>query len=990
MLYKKFRVVVDLGLLLRTPYSVVSAFLALFISALILVSFAYSVHAIYAQMGNIAESVDYEVVMLIENTSRRYVLNESVRIQSIADIVADHAKELAETAGRLWEDDRVEDVYGLIYAVPIPGNSSNANISMYLTGDIGGVLYVVSKKPIGSCVNRPTTNAEFWDLLRKIAADAGVQGSCSGDIIETVDDYVSRLSYISISRTSGGPFGISVETTTRFTGLPPSADAVFIVTSDSTIFVNAVMALMGGLNASGVEISPGAVAVALRPESYVNPASAQATIENLHKVADDLGKEAGAAVVSTYRADMKISDYQTFENIARLMIVFGLIPPILIVLIATNPIAESIILSMRKQVGLLRLRGAGPGMLKKEFLITTAVTGVIGFAAGAALTLIAAYAVFGESGHAVAVTTLSDPVIIAIAAVLTGIVLGYTARKARRIIAELSPSEAIKTTLTPEELLKPLKVGGLGWFSIIVGLYFVITGYIGWSASSALLNYMAGASGTPNIGLLIVLIILAMIEGVLKPFAPILLAYGIAKYVAVNYDKIMERVARSGVLGEFTFVGKGLIGVMRRRVTAILVLTIFTVSVLAQTYIATTANETLMSSAMVTSVGNKYGAFLDLRMNSSEGIREITQYLGGLGCGAYIGVQSMLGPDPEIITAMLVIVPDPEILLSNTAWFPDWSRPDPFDVAIRRIGDSDVMFLSKEATGIGSKRFGIGNTTTLRSWITNASINVTIAEKTDGFPGYGLLSASLPQGMPTISPTHGSYNVVIAGPEMASRLEEAGFLEPGSRIRLVVMSDDNATLASCVESIKEASSRLGMKPVGEAYVSVDDLKITDIIIGGSLTMAQSMLSITQAVILMGLAVAFSVILSWSVTKEVIRVYLLLRVRGASAKDIAKVGAVKWGSLAAVAIALGLFVGGALGRGNIAASSLGLSLIPLTATTSTGLTVPVNLGQGVMNPYMPLEGWAIVGITMAALTLFPLAITLRVFRGAVRERFIEVR
>lgn len=965
--------------------------LALFISALILVSFAYSVHAVYTQMETIGERVDYEVVMLTRNEPMYYQLNETLEPHDIGVLALEEASDLKQSVKELLSDERVENAYGLLYAHPMPGPLTPENASDYLLGGVGGVLFVASNEYSGTCMNpMPDSGSGYWRILEVAAAEIGVSSACGEDVIELVDDYVSRLGYITVSTVTPTPFGGAETTVTRPTKIPPDADFVFIITSDEEVFMRAVEVLVKDFNASGVALSPAAIAVSLKPEAYVNPASAQATLERLHRIADELGGKVGASVVSTHRADEVISGYQMFESIARLAIVFGLVPPVLIVLIAANPIAESIILSMRKQVGLLRLRGADPGMLRKDFAVTTALTGVVGFLAGAGVTYAVVAAVFGPSGLSIAEVTLTDPVILAIAAFFTGAVLAYTSRKARKVIAELSPIDAVKTTLTPEELLKPLRVGGLGWFSLIAGLYFVITGYLGWSATTAMMSYMMGASGQPNIGLLIVLVVLAMVEGVLKPFAPILLAYGIAKYVAVNYDKFMERVAGSGVLGELTFVGKGLIGVMRRRVTAVLVLTIFTLSVLAQTYIATTANETLIDSAVITSLGNDYGAYLDLRMNSSTGIEGLTQYLASTGCGAYIGLQVSMRSGTGTPAAVLVIVPDPESLLANSAWYPSWSRPDPFNTALKRLSDTEVMLLSRELTMFGTKGLGVGNTTTISSWDTNASLNVTIVEESDGFPGYGLISTSpFQERVITIEPPVIS-NLVIAGSSMAGRLERAGFLDAGSRIRVVVTGDNNETVASCVEGIKERARELGMKPVDEGYIYVGDLEISDTLLGGSIALAQSPISITQAVILIGLAVAFSTILSWSVTKEIIRVYLLLRVRGASAVDIARIVAVKWGLLAAVAVALGLFVGGALGRGDVAASALGLTFLTLTATASGGSTMPVNLGQGVMSPYIPLEGWAIVAAAMAALILFPLVITLRIFRGAVRERFIEVR
>lgn len=954
-------------------------------------SFAYSVHTIYAQMRTIAESIDYEATLLLDNQGEFYMLNKTVTLQNIGNITSEKVSRLMSAVEKLWSDERVGDAYGVLYALPSPSENTSAAIAQQMFGLTGGILFVYSKNFTGTCVNIPLPGTDYGRFLSNLSERIGLTKACDEDTLKTITELLSRLTYFYQTTTSPAQFGTSVEITARPLTIPPDAGLAFIITSDPGVFRESLEALLRAVNASGVTFGPGVIAVAFKPEAYVNPVSAQATLDRLQVVASDIGREVNASSVSTYRAYEKLQGYQMFETTAKLMIVIGLVPPIMIVLIAANPIAESIILSMRKQVGLLRLRGAGPGMLKKEFAATTAVTGVAGFLAGAAVTYTVVATVFGDMGPVVARVTLTDPVIVAIAVVITGIVLAYTARKARKVIAEMPPTEAIKTTLTPEELLKPLKVGGLGWFSIIIGLYFVVTGYLGWSATSTLFNYIMGSGGQPNIGVFIVLVILAMIEGVLKPFAPILLAYGIAKYVAVNYDKIMEKVARSGVLGELTFVGKGLIGVMKRRVTAILVLTIFTVSVLAQTYVSTTANETLLNSAMLTSLGNEYGAYVDLMMNSSTGLSSLSKYIAGTGCGAYIALVVNIRVETESAIAVLVIVPNPDALLSNSAWFPQWSRPDPFDAALRRVSDSEVMALLKMGSLTMSTRVGLGDTVSLVSrFDNNKSINVTIAEETDGFPGYGLVRSTPYRVGSTLITRSGVSNIIVAGSPMAERLDNIGFLSSGFVIRVVALGDNNDTVSACIAGIKEEAVGLGMSPIAENYLYVGDLRLSDPFLGGSLSMAQSSLSITQAVVLIGLAVAFSVILSWSVTKEVIRVYLLLRVRGASAKDIARIGAIKWATLTVVAVALGLFVGGALGKG--AVSSLGslTSMVPLSAVTSSGSSIAINLGQGVATPYIPVEGWAIVGATAAALTLFPLAITLKVFRGAVRERFIEVR
>ena len=944
-------------------------------------------------MEAIAKRIDYEVILFTQNWTSYYIFNDTINAQNIESVALEKARALKQSYESVVSDDRVDEAYAILYAWPMPGPNIPPEAGDYLRGAGGGALLVISPKVSDSCLNPPPDADErYLRIIEKVGEEAGVGSLCGREVLEVVDDYVSRLAYITVSTATATPFGTSESIITRDTGLPGTADAIPIIVTNEEAFGRAVAALARELNASGVAIGPAAIAVSIKPEAYVNPASAQATLDRLHRIAAELGEKAGAVIVSTYNADSEIRDYQAFESVGRLFMVFGLVPSILVVLIAANPIAESVILSMRKQVGLLRLRGAGPGMLRSEFAVTTLLTGVAGFMAGAGLTYAVVSAVFGRSGPGIARITLTDPVILGITAFLTGVVLAYTARRARKVIAELPPSEAIKTTLTPEELLKPLRVGGLGWFAIITGLYFVVTGYLGWSATTAMLNYMVSTSGPPNIGLFIVLVILAMFEGFLKPFAPILLAYGIAKYVAVNYDKIMERVARSGVLGELTFVGKGLIGVMRRRVTAILILTIFTVSVLAQTYISTTAGETLLNSAIVSSLGNEYGAFLDLRMNSSTGVGELSNYLAGTGCGAAIGIQTLANLGGGTSPAVLVIVPNPESFLSNSVWYPSWSWPDPFDEALKGLGSTNVMFLAGTTPfiGLGPKGVGVGNVTTIESWVTNVSISVSIAEETKGFPGYGLLSASPTQGLIEVGPGASVTPLIIAGPSIASVLDDSLFLAPGSRLRVVVVGDDNSTVSSCIEGLKSAVKGFGMEPVGEGYVYVGDLEVAEAMPGSTMFLSQASVSITQAVILIGLAVAFSVILSWSVTKEVIRVYLLLRVRGASARDIARIGAVKWGLLAAVAVALGLFVGGALGRGTVSTSMTGLSLLSISAVASNGVTMPVNLEQGVMTPYIPPEGWAIVAATAAALTAFPLVITLRVFRGAVREKFIEVR
>lgn len=221
---------------------------------------------------------------------------------------------------------------------------------------------------------------------------------------------------------------------------------------------------------------------------------------------------------------------------------------------------------------------------------------------------------------------LLDPIILSILAILLAIEVLILARRISRISSSIPPAETLKTTLIPESLLEPVRMGGSGWFSVGVGLYFIITGITNYSATRILTTSMVGGPGNVNIALIIVLAIAAMFESLLKPFAPAIAVYGFIKLYIVNHERFWDVLHRSMLSrSSLALPSKSIALAIRRRVTPILVLLAFSTSVMTQTLIYGESMNSLVDSAIKASAGSDFllSKSLSITLTPNKTLREV-------------------------------------------------------------------------------------------------------------------------------------------------------------------------------------------------------------------------------------------------------------------------------------------------------------------------------------------------------------------------------
>ena len=977
--------------LLKSSYTLIVGSLAFFVAVLVFSSLLTSVAMFQGMAQSIAATVKWEGILASEVRHSKNPVSISVAVDEVREL----AKRVAEAHERLMSDPRVNesvtyfaltfvpptqvsstatskcpDLTDLItslgvlvvsgirlngsYAVWYPGVGQGHAVRVYLSGSPQLVNWTLAKEVLGIAPRLPPSEAS-----------------------KVLNDIVSNPSIPITKRT--GPFSV----VTNVIDLGLNAMAYVVTTPDHVSTVLKLLNAIGNASsrycgaAPSVRFSYVVALVDLKPNAYLNPASISASIATARAVIRDLSSKAGFKIASTYPMERKLSAFTGLESFMRIGIVFGLVPVALILIAAIPSVSESAILSVRRVIALVRLRGASPSRLKRWIWVATIGSGIVGFLVACGASWLISGVAYGN--YSLALDVLADPVFLAASIVLTAITLSYLAWKAGKVAAALPPKESLKTTLTPEALLEPLKMGKFGWFCLIVGLYFVVTGFAGFSAQTALMN--AFKSGHASLGVVIGLIILATIEGILKPFAPVMLAYGFAKLVTVHYDAVVGKVMSVATAGgKYGLVAKGLAMVMRRRAAATMMLAVFALTLMTQALILTSASQSALSTSVAASIGaevigvkHMFGASPDSVVNALKKAPGVTEGWSAAALGWDGGVSIS---NNTVIEMGVIIVPDPEKLLRNTYWYAEWGVGKPFDKALlNSLKPGEALYVSpQQAAFIPSVQpLSVGS-------VVNVCVdaecrvmikNVKIVSVVRGFPG-----------KPYLALGSVGKSVIVLGPWALKSLSEEvrkvaakgeQLLYPDFRIVVFTMDPSRASALAgkgyTVVKLRDVTSS-------------PQYRLTELIFGGSTS------SLAEASVILALSTAVAVIVAWTVSKEVSKVYVLLRLRGVSSGGLTKVNLLQWGATSLIAALVGVAAGGALGLGAAStiigsgAQSMVMSLL------IEGIGVDPTLG--VVKPTIPAWGAVLMSVVTLVLMFVPALVSIRAYRGVLRERFIEVR
>lgn len=976
--------------LLKSSYTLMVGSLAFFVAVLVFSSLLTSAAMFQGMTRSIAATVRWEGILANETAHAKKPVGINVAVGEVRDL----AERVAEVREKLMKDPRVNEsvTYFALTFVP-PTQVSNTATSkcselIDLTTSLG-ILVVSGIRLNGSyAVWYPRAGQGHvvgvyvsgspqlinWTFVREIL---NVTPRLPPPEASKVLGDIMGNPTIPITKRAGFFFAV-----TNFIDLGLHAVAYVVTTPDHVGTVLKLLSRVGNASSKycggvpSVRFSYVVALVDLKPSTYLNPASISASIATARAVIKDLGGEVGFKIASTYPMERKLSAFTGLESVMRIGIVFGLVPVALILIAAIPSVSESAILSVRRVIALVRLRGASPGRLKRWIWVATLGSGIVGFLAACGASWLIAGVAYGN--YSLALDVLTDPVFLAASIVLTVITLSYLAWKAGKVAAALPPKESLKTTLTPEALLEPLKMGKLGWFCLIVGLYFVVTGFAGFSAQTALMN--AFMSGHAGLGTIIGLIILATVESIFKPFAPVMLAYGFAKLVTVHYDAVVGKVMSAATAGgKYGLVAKGLAMVMRRRAAATMMLAVFALTLMTQALILTSASQSALSTSVAASIGaevigvkHMFGAWPDSVVSALKKAPGVTEGWSATALGWDGGVSI----NSTVVEVGVIIVPDPEKLLRNTYWYAEWGVGKSFDDALlNSLKPGEALYISpQQATFIPSgQSLNIGDVVDVcvdaecRVMIKD----VKIAGVVRGFPG-----------KPYLAPSSVGRSAIVLGPwALKSLSEEAGKaaakgeqpLYPDFRVVVFTMDPSKASVLA-----SKGYTVVKLRDV----TSSPQYRLTELVFGGSTS------SLAEASVILALSTVVAVMVAWTVSKEVSKVYVLLRLRGVSSGGITKVNLLQWGITSLIAALVGVAAGGALGLGatSTIVGSGAQSMVMSLMIGGTG----VDPTLGVVRVTIPAWGAALMSVVTLTLMLVPALVSIRAYRGVLKERFIEVR
>lgn len=975
--------------LLKSSYTLMVGSLAFFVAVLVFSSLLTSVAMFHGMTQSIAATVKWEGILANETAHSK----NPVSINAAVDEVRKLARRVAEVRKELASDPRVNEsvtYFALTFTPPTQASNiatSNCPELIDLTTSLGVLIVSGIRLNGGYAVWYPHTGRGHatvyvgkppqlinWTFVKRVLGIT--PRPPPPEASRVLSDIVSN-SMIPITKRVG-----FFSMVTNFIDLGLHATAYIVVTPDHVDVALNLLRALGNASSKycggvpSVRFSNVAALIDLKPNAYLNPASISASMAAARAVIRDLGGKAGLKIASAYPMERRLSAFTGLESAMRVGIVFGLVPVALILIAAIPSVSESAILSVRRVIALVRLRGASPGRLKCWLWVATLGSGIAGFLAACGASWLISGAAYGS--YSLALDVLADPVFLTTSVVLTAITLSYLAWKAGKVAAALPPKESLKTTLTPEALLEPLKMGKFGWFCLIVGLYFVVTGFARFSAQTALMN--AFMSGHAGLGTVIGLIILATIEGVLKPFAPVMLAYGFAKLVTVHYDAVVGKVMSAVTTGgKYGLVAKGLAMVMRRRAAAAMMLAVFALTLMTQALILASASQSALSTSVAASVGaevigvkHMFGAWPGSVLNALRKAPGVTE-----GWSA-----TALGWDGEVIInntvveAGVIIVPDPEKLLRNTYWYAEWGVGKPFNEALlNSLKPGEALYVSPQQAAFihGGQALKAGDVVDV---CVDAECRVMIKDVkvvnvVRGFPGKPYLALS----------SVGRSAIVLGPWALKSLGEEARKavakgeqpLYPDFRVVVFTMDPSKASVLAgkgyTVVKLKDVTSS-------------PQYRLAELIFGGSAS------SLAEASVILALSTAVAVAVAWTVSKEVSKVYVLLRLRGVSLGGITRVNLLQWSMTSLIAALVGVVAGGALGLG-AASTIVGSGAQAMVMSLMIG-GVGVDPTLGVVRVTIPAWGVALMSAATLTLMLVPALISVRAYRGVLRERFIEVR
>lgn len=738
------------------------------------------------------------------------------------------------------------------------------------------------------------------------------------------------------------------------------------------------------------------VLIDLKTESYFNPASIQGSIENAGVIASDLRNSLNLVRLTNAPLQETLSSYQVIEMAFRVSSVTGVLPAFVALIMVLGPISETLVLSVRRVFGLMRVRGISQAVVRRWFYGVLLFSLVCGFCLGLMISYLLATSYFRLHNP---IQILVDPTVLVMLTILLVIELIILSRRISRVISSIPPSETLKTTLIPESLLEPMRMGGSGWFSVGVGLYFIITGITNYSATRLLTTSLVSAPGGVNVALIIVLSIVAMFESLLRPFVPAIAAYGFVKLYMINHEKFWDFLHKSLLSkSSLALPSKSIALSIRRRVTPILVLLAFSTAIMTQSSLYGDSMNSLIDSAIKASVGSDFLLRKDLEITLShnktlrEALNTDSEVLNLLDKrykdSSSVLVFSVWGSAKSSMWSRfgvmpLIIILNPDTFLQNTYWCSEWSLKRDFSKSIEEILSEGRISVIRESTtfdALSSVNLQNVSASLMRPYPYSSEVlSLEVVDVWSGFPGSPNMGTR-----ETIALVAGDW--ILNVPNLTESLYPP--VEPG-------IGMNHTKKITIYIYIYSSSESVVKELVNEGFTLVKSLE--DLRNEPSVKIARSLMASTGGssatyTIFMLLSAGIAVVVAYVIALETGKTALLMRVRGLTPSRMLKLNSLYWFTVTATSVSVGIVVGLAQGLSDINAytspGGLGASLTYMFSQLLgfKGLQLSLGVLRATASPVSVLA----IFLTSALLSLIPITTIQLVYRGQVRERFIEVR
>ncbi len=702
----------------------------------------------------------------------------------------------------------------------------------------------------------------------------------------------------------------------------------------------------------------------LKPQSYITPTSLTSTYMRVQSVGEALAKQLHLRNFYTPEIDEKLGTLLSMEPLTKYIIAFTLVIPVTALAVGAGPLAESAVVSTRRYMSLLRLRGLSSQIFRRWIALTTPIYVITGFLI-AAITLLALSALGGDEASSVRI--LLDPYVVASALIASLIAQSLMSRKTARLYEVLSPQEAMRNIFQGRVPSDISRIGKTVWVSLALGTAFILEGFTGASASGLLANAPVG--GIPA-GAVVLLVILALIEFFLKPFTPILIAYGAGALLGAYMGWIAGLLGR--VIGRVDLqkVVKALAALTGRRSGVVALLTIFSVALLIQSFMAQSSMQGSIHMALQTSIGAPVSGMRTYSLTSIEELPELASQLASAtdGNGAVLLSLNMLSESKIKNSSIVnvVILLDPGKFLRTAYWIDGWGLGGSFRDCIMSVTREGVATAYVDYTTRSGSLSSRALLKTLPLGLPLA--NVTVKGFVNGFPA-----------APQLNARRGA--TLIVGPWIINdfiKLEKAASLNVGEQptvfqVRAVILSRDPSIIPMLegegftVKSLEEIES-------SPRFNSLVDL-------------VSAYAGVMPSTAVYGLSILASTLIAWSVGRESFKTQVLLRIRGLRRGKVLMAVTLYWAVISLTSVGVGMLAG----------LSAALSLdstgfeggLVRSLLTSYALSMGVDLRLAPPTSTIPSVMLIASLIAIVLMTLIPSALTFLAFKGSTRERLMEV-